>query len=275
MNFSSLVITLKRSTTRVEQVRRIIATCPIPCESWDATDGSLLTDNEIANVYEPGLHFPRYPFELSRGEMGCFLSHRRIWQKMVDENIQRLVVLEDDVDFLPNFPKTLQFASENIPDDAYLQFQVREVQSTGSVKKQPPIQNCLVRPTLVPLRTSAQLVTLKAAQKLLGFSAKFDRPVDAAIQLKWIHGVKVLTSHPRSVVEVSSQIGGSTIGSTHKKKKPLIFLLRREIARGIYRAKIKYHSEKHAFTEQATSDRCDRTIETACSAGSHIQRDAA
>jgi GR25 family glycosyltransferase involved in LPS biosynthesis len=116
---------------------------------------------------------------------------------------------------------------------------------------------------------------LKAAQRLLGFSSTFDRPVDAAIQLKWIHGVKVLTSHPRSVVEVSRQIGGSTIGSTHKKKKPFTFLLRREIARTIYRTKIKYHSQKHAVTEQATSDRCDRTTETACSAGSHIQRDAA
>lgn len=275
MNISSLVISLRRSTARADQVRRIIATCPVPCETWDASDGSLLTLDEIATVYEPKLHFPRYPFELSRGEIGCFLSHRRIWQKMVDENIQRLLVLEDDVEFLPNFPETLQFACENIPDDAYLQFQVREIQPSRSANKVPATKNCFAQPVVTPLRTSAQLVTLRAAQKLISFSSRFDRPVDAAIQLKWLHGVSVWTSHPRSVVEVSGQIGGSTIGSTQKNKKPFTFSLRREIARAIYRTKIKYHSQKHAGLRQTTTDQCKTTVQTTRSAGSHTQRDAA
>lgn len=275
MNLSSLVITLRRSTARAEQVRRIIATCPIPCETWDASDGSLLTVDEIAQVYEPNLHFPHYPFELTRGEIGCFLSHRRIWQKMVDENIQRLLVLEDDVEFLPDFPETLQFACKNIPNDAYLQFQVRELQPSRSVRKQRTIQNSFVRPDVIPLRTSAQLMTLTAAQKLVSFASRFDRPIDAAIQLKWIHGVTVLTSHPRSVVEISSRIGGSTIGSTQKKKKPFTLLLRREIARTIYRMRIKYHSQRYAGAKQNTPDQCEGTIQTTHSTGSQTEQDAA
>jgi len=31
------------------------------------------------------------------GQVGCYLSHRMIWQKMVDENIPQAVIFEDDV----------------------------------------------------------------------------------------------------------------------------------------------------------------------------------
>jgi glycosyl transferase family 25 len=274
MRISSLVITLRRSTARAEQVRKIVAGCPVHCDTWDATDGSLLTADEIEAVYNPNLHFPRYPFELTRGEIGCFLSHRRIWQTMVEKNIPKLLVLEDDVEFLPNFSETLRFAVENIPDNAYVQFQVRELQPDRSEKNSPAIKNHFVLPAVIPLRTSAQLVTLSAARRLMEFSEKFDRPVDAAIQLKWIHGVTVLTSQPRSLVEVSGLIGGSTIGAT-KKGKPLTLRLQREIARVIYRTKIRYHSRMNAGANQFKSGASDKSSQTTLPFENIAQRDVA
>ena len=274
MKISSLVITLRRSTARAEQVRKIIASCPVPCDTWDATDGSLLTAGEIAAVCQPERHYPRYPFKLTRGEIGCFFSHRRIWQMMVEKNIPKLLVLEDDVEFLPNFNKALQFAIDNIPDDAYVQFQVRELQP-GRPKQNPPaMQNHFVQPSVIPLRTSAQLVTLSAARRLAEFSEKFDRPVDAAIQLKWIHGVTVLTSQPRSVVEVSGLIGGSTIGAT-RKGKPVTLRLRREIARAIYRAKIRYHSQMNGGENQTASDLANKMSQPTHPFENNAQRDVA
>lgn len=274
MKISSLVITLRRSTARAEQVRKIIAGCPVPCDTWDATDGSLLTADEIKAVYQPGRHFPRYPFELTRGEIGCFLSHRRIWQMMVEKNIPKLLVLEDDVEFLPNFNEALQFAIDNIPDNAYAQFQVRDLQLSQSKQNSPAMQNHFLQPAVIPLRTSAQLVTLSAARRLAEFSKRFDRPVDAAIQLKWIHGVTVLTSQPRSVVEVSGLIGGSTIGA-NKKGKPLTLGLQREISRVIYRTKIRYHSQKHACANQIVSGSKDKTSQTVHPIENSTQRDVA
>lgn len=274
MKISSLVITLRRSTARAEQVRKIIAGCPVPCATWDATDGSLLTVGEIDAVYQPKRHFPQYPFELTRGEIGCFLSHRRIWQMMVERSIPKLLVLEDDVEFLPNFNETLRFAVENIPDNAYVQFQVRELQPDRSQQNLPVMQSHFVQPAVIPLRTSAQLVTLSAARRLTEFSERFDRPVDAAIQLKWIHGVTVLTSQPRSLVEVSGLIGGSTIGAT-KKGKPLTLRLQREIARAIYRTKIRYHSQIDASANQIASGLDNRTPPATHPFENNAQRDAA
>ena len=46
--------------------------------------------------------------ELVLGEIGCAMSHRLIWQKMLDENIDHALILEDDVnidEYLVDFLK--------------------------------------------------------------------------------------------------------------------------------------------------------------------------
>lgn len=37
------------------------------------------------------------------GEVGCFLSHYFIWLRIIAEGLQTALVLEDDIDFEPNF----------------------------------------------------------------------------------------------------------------------------------------------------------------------------
>jgi glycosyl transferase family 25 len=241
---SALVITLRRSIARADQVCRIIDRCPVPCKIWDASDGTQLSVEQIAEVYQPRLHAPHYPFKLRPGEIGCFLSHRRIWQKMVDESIPHLLILEDDIEMLPNFNECLDHAIRSIPQDAYVQFQVRCLPSVHGLWSNDS-ETRLIKPIIVPLRTSAQLVTLGAARRLLHFSEMFDRPVDAAIQLTWLHGANLLVSSPQSVTEVSSTIGGSTIGSS-KKKRPIMERIRREIDRTLYRHRIASQSKKYA-----------------------------
>jgi GR25 family glycosyltransferase involved in LPS biosynthesis len=201
-----------------------------------------MTDEQIANVYQPNLHAPNYPFQLRPGEIGCFLSHRRIWQKMADESIPQLLILEDDIEMLPNFDQSLQHAVETTPKDGYVQFQVRPLRIAGGIRNDDQRPQ-LLKPTVVPLRTSAQLVTLGAAARLLRFTEIFDRPVDTAIQLTWMHGATVLVSSPQSVTEVSGAIGGSTIG-TQKKRKPLAKRIKREIDRAIYRRKVSSLSKR-------------------------------
>jgi len=244
VNTSALVITLRRSTARAENVRRIIDRCPVPCEIWDASDGAQMSDEQIAAVYQTRLNTPYYPFKLRPGEIGCFLSHRRIWKKMVDESIPQLLILEDDIEMLPNFDQLLQHAVEKTPRDGYVQFQVRQLRIAGNGQPSDD-QPQLIKPTVVPLRTSAQLVTLSAARRLLHYTEIFDRPVDAAIQLTWMHGATILVASPQSVTEVSASIGGSTIGSK-KKRRPLLDSIRREFNRTLYRHRIASSSKKYA-----------------------------
>jgi collagen beta-1,O-galactosyltransferase len=45
--------------------------------------------------------FTKRPLKL--GEIGCFLSHYKVWNDVVENNYERVVVLEDDVVFEPSF----------------------------------------------------------------------------------------------------------------------------------------------------------------------------
>lgn len=51
----------------------------------------------------PGYKDPHGKHSMTLGEMGCFLSHYKIWLKMIEENLERVLILEDDIQFRPNF----------------------------------------------------------------------------------------------------------------------------------------------------------------------------
>ena len=54
------------------------------------------------------------------GEVGCFLSHYFIWLRIIAEDMRTVLILEDDIDFQPNFKsklqRTLQEVNSHDPD---------------------------------------------------------------------------------------------------------------------------------------------------------------
>ncbi|KAK2841445.1 hypothetical protein Q7C36_013024 [Tachysurus vachellii] len=56
---------------------------------------------------------------LTRGEIGCFLSHHSIWMQMVQRGLQRVLVLEDDVRLEPSYVgrKRMQVAQPELSVD--------------------------------------------------------------------------------------------------------------------------------------------------------------
>ena len=91
----------------------------------------------------------------------------------------------------------------------------------------------IFEPTLVGLGMVAQIVTFDAARRLLEQTERFDRPVDTYLQLRWKHGVRILTLWPNGVREISSILGGSLIQGKSNSDR-----LRRELLRPLYRAKL-------------------------------------
>lgn len=61
-------------------------------EFIDAVDGRTMTDEALSNLTldYPNLH-------LTKGEIGCALSHLKIYKKIVEEEIPLALILEDDV----------------------------------------------------------------------------------------------------------------------------------------------------------------------------------
>ncbi|XP_006119070.2 inactive glycosyltransferase 25 family member 3 isoform X1 [Pelodiscus sinensis] len=68
----------------------------------DAVDGSALNSSDIKNLgvdLLPGYYDPFSGRTLTKGEVGCFLSHYYIWKEIVARGLEKSVVFEDDVRF--------------------------------------------------------------------------------------------------------------------------------------------------------------------------------
>lgn len=243
MKISAFVITLERAVDRRPHARWIASNVPLPCVALSAVDGTAMTAEEVAGIYKRQIHNPRYPHALRRGEIGCFLSHRKAWQAMIDQKLDAALILEDDVTFDPDcLREAINFVLENMVAGDYIQFQVRDIDASGPVVARDQEHN-LIQPRPAPLRTTAQIVTRAAAKRLLELTTFIDRPVDAFLQLTWVTGVPVKVALPRVVSEISQQIGGSTLGGNGR---PWHEKLRREILRPIYRARIRFRARRAA-----------------------------
>ncbi len=239
------ILSLDRATERRPQVNKTIATCPLPCTVISAVDGSLLSDAEINRVYRRKLHSPKYIAELRKAEIGCFLSHRKAWQKIATGAADAVLVLEDDMQLQqPQFNSTLQFALENISPGDYLKFHAGEIHTKATVLKSSG-PHSLMLPVVAPLGATSQLITREAAQRLLDASVVFDRPVDTFIQMTWLTGVDVKLITPSCISEISRDLGGSTIS----QKKNFWPWLQREFRRPVYRMQINVLSRLQKIRE--------------------------
>ncbi len=237
MNPLGYIISMRRAEERFEHVQRVIAKCPIACHRWDAVDGRLLSDASVADVYRKGLHRPHYPFELTRGEIGCFLSHRSVWQQIIDAGLPGALVLEDDIDLSAGFEEAFRFGIEYAPPCSYVQFQIRDVIGGGQELAVSGGYR-LVRPEVAPVRAMAQWITRQAAQRLVEATRVFDRPIDTFVQMRWLHGVDVLVLTPPRVREISGELGGSVINA-QKRKRFQLPQVSRDWKRFVYRYQVR------------------------------------
>lgn len=246
-NIQAFIIHLARATARRSQVERLLETCPVPSKILDAVDGRALSQTEIDAVYtRESLHTPNYPFEMTVGEVGCFLSHRKAWQAIVDSGLDAGLVIEDDVEIdAKAFTPALALARQHVAELGYIQFQTRPVRSKYETVFHSA-GTSLVRPVIGPLRTSAQIVSAAHAKHLLDLTAHIDRPVDGFLQLSWATSLPVCCVIPSGVGDRTIQTGGSTISV---QKNSIVGNVVREVKRFVYRKRVRSCSE--SFAKQA------------------------
>lgn len=91
----ALVINLDRNPERWAHVEAAMADVPADVERVSAVDGRLLTDKwQYLSRWMYLTHEPD-KFNIMPA-IGCFLSHRKCWQHVVDNDLPYALVLEDD-----------------------------------------------------------------------------------------------------------------------------------------------------------------------------------
>lgn len=229
-NVGGFIIHLKRATARLPQVEQLCQQLPIAGSIVTAVDGTGLTELEQSQ-YKRHLMRPFYPFPLRDTEIATFLSHRACWQAIVDQGLDAALILEDDVTLdEPAFAEAFKAALAHMGQGDFVRFPVKSRERQGKTLSSGTDPRVLM-PRSIGLGMQAQLVTREAAQTLLEKTQQFDRPVDTYLQMRWDHGVRVLTISPSGIGEISGKLGGSMIG----KRKGFWERIYREVFRPLYR----------------------------------------
>ena len=87
-----LLISMERSTERRERATSALNRLGLNYEWVRAVDGRDLSDDEVAHIRSQQKFSP-----LSRGQIGCYLSHLKCYRIMRERNLPYALIMEDDM----------------------------------------------------------------------------------------------------------------------------------------------------------------------------------
>lgn len=212
------LINLDSNPERYESAKKQLHKLGLTAERFSAVYGKNLRPAEVNACYDPQLNKQHFRRPLSVGEIGCYLSHRTLWQRMVNENIAMAFILEDDIDLEPEFLTVLDKITQLKHWDMIKLADDRD--GKGEQKKDLGDGYRLVNFAKVPNCTTGYALTLEGAKKLLS-RPKFYRPVDVDLQFYPELNLTVysilpyrLWSASRFESEIDKMSGGSRKGGT-------------------------------------------------------------
>ena len=121
---ASYVITMKTGEDRDKVINYISDNGFESIQAFDAVVGSNLK-NEASNILSvwqqyilnQNLNRKNHEHFSTWGAVGCYLSHCMLWKKMIEENMSRIIIFEDDVEFVYNLPYEIQKRADSIPSN--------------------------------------------------------------------------------------------------------------------------------------------------------------
>ena len=235
----SLIIHLPASHQRAANVQRLLRDLP-SAQVTEAVNGYGPAQIGQVQTKPATLRSPRYPFALRPAEIGVFQSHRRCWQRIVDEGWDFALVAEDDlaVESL-GLATALKLISDHASPEMYIRLPVKARETAAHVVARSG-DMAFILPKVIGLQCICQVVGQQAARQLLKATEQIDRPVDTLLQMHWVTGQPVHAILPNGNRELAAQMGGSTIQTKTRASGKLT----QEIKRAWYRAQVALRPQK-------------------------------
>lgn len=205
-----LLINLPGSTARLADAQRQFAAAGLGFERIDAVDGRRMAQEEVDALCPDNSDSFYSP--LTRGEVGCYLSHLEALRTMVRRGMPAAVVFEDDFRLLPGFVPCLRellALGDGLPDLVKMYGARRR----GQVMRRLGCGAALVRSSSPPICSTCTLWTQRGARKMLAASSSLRRPVDVQLKHWWEEDLDILWLAPPAVEESPEHTPASTIGS--------------------------------------------------------------
>ncbi|MCM1372456.1 MAG: glycosyltransferase family 25 protein [Bacteroides sp.] len=103
MKITTYIINLKTSSVRKDYMKQLLSTYhDLDPKFIEATDGRILTEDELDACYDRKKSLLRYGRKVNLGEIGCTLSHYRNYQKISEGEKNFVLVMEDDISIVGN-----------------------------------------------------------------------------------------------------------------------------------------------------------------------------
>lgn len=194
-------------------------------EIYPAVDGQKLTADELA-LYSAKEAKKLLGRKLPLGDIGCSLSHFRLYQALLASDETEFLILEDDINIGRMFPEVIQHRERLPADWEFINF-------VTDVKEEPfgPEIHDIYRATRFlrwANRTAATLVNKKGAKKLVEHALPIRLPADGLTGRTNITGLVSYGIFPRLI---TTREIDSTIERPPTKTRPL------KAIRGFFKAK--------------------------------------
>lgn len=191
------VVSLPEATDRRARMTKVLESLGLDFEFVDAVDGRQF---DVANHpnYNASKRLRNFGKHLTGGDIGCILSHKKIYQRMVDGNIEQALVFEDDVILRDAFLPVLEKIKEApVAYDAVRFFGSPKLEriKARNVYKLDDTHH-LTRHSGLPGGSHATLMTLKGAKKILKHMERNAYPIDALLGRSWLTGLNWYTVRP-------------------------------------------------------------------------------
>lgn len=95
--FKIFVINLDESTARLERLKSEFERIGLNFERLPAVDGRKLNESQILKHYSLEQNRKKYFKPLSKPEIGLYMSHLKACEKIISENLDFGIILEDDI----------------------------------------------------------------------------------------------------------------------------------------------------------------------------------
>ncbi|MFV4649050.1 glycosyltransferase family 25 protein, partial [Mycobacterium tuberculosis] len=209
-------ISLKRRTDRLEHMQALLARRGLKAEFVEAVDGTALTADQRAR-YDRDKALSVYGAEMNAAEIGCCLSHLKVYQTIVDEGIDTALVLEDDIDCDADFADLLDAILANSRREwlvLRLQSTKGEIINANRPSTRGDRSETFRGRTLCRVRTGVlggcgYLIRYDGAARMLRYAERPFMPIDQTMDRYWENGIEPYVLRPfpvRQSPRIASEI---------------------------------------------------------------------